>query len=61
MSSSLARYNVDGNMNRHDSNLAQLQLFTVRNGEAVTHHFSYDRPEHDMIEQMGSARWSASC
>ena len=30
---------------------------TVRNGEAVTHHFSYDR----LVEkQMGSARGSAS-
>ena len=27
--SSLARYNVDGNMNRHDSNLAQLQFLLL--------------------------------
>ena len=31
---------------------------TVRNGEAVTHHFSYDRESE---KQVGSARWSASC
>ena len=30
---------------------------TVRNGEAVTHHCSYDRQAE---KQMGSARWSAS-
>ena len=30
---------------------------TVRNGEAVTHHFSYDRP---VEKQMGSARGCAS-
>ena len=30
---------------------------TVRNGEAVTHHFSYDR---SVEKQMGSARVSAN-
>ena len=30
---------------------------TVRNGEAVTYHFSYDRP---VEKHMGSARGSAS-
>ena len=30
---------------------------TVKNGEAVTHHFSYDRP---VEKQMGSARGSTS-
>ena len=43
-SSSLARYNVDGNMDSHDRNLAQV---TVRNGEAVAHHSA-------MIERLRS-------
>ena len=34
-----------------------ISTLTVRNGEAVTHHFSYDRP---VEKQMGSDRGSAS-
>ena len=34
-----------------------ISSLTVRNEEAVTHHFSYDRP---VEKQMGSASWSAS-
>ena len=40
---------------RHKS--CTTSTLTVRNGEAITHHFSYDRP---VEKQMGSARWSAS-